>query len=153
MHRRQYRFDRFSDLARLPALPGQPRWRDLKFFRHRNSLALWRFRRVSEWLAATLEMSCRETGCGFESRALRSKKEQRRKFQVFDGSRAVDVLQPVDLSRSYWEEKSRRAWSAKRTPTVVGRSIVAAGAGLLVRTEIVSARPPEQPANNRGARP
>ena len=29
-------------------------------------------RRVSEWLAATLEMSCRETGCGFESRALRS---------------------------------------------------------------------------------
>ena len=28
-------------------------------------------RRVSEWLAATLEMWCRETGCGFESRALR----------------------------------------------------------------------------------
>src|SRR5580704_3421053 len=28
-------------------------------------------RRVSQWLAATLEMSCRETGCGFESRALR----------------------------------------------------------------------------------
>ena len=30
---------------------------------------LWR---VSEWLAATLEMSCRETGCGFESHAIRS---------------------------------------------------------------------------------
>ena len=29
-------------------------------------------RRVSEWLAATLEMSCRVTGCGFDSRALRS---------------------------------------------------------------------------------
>lgn len=28
-------------------------------------------RRVSEWLAATLEMWCRETGCEFESRALR----------------------------------------------------------------------------------
>ena len=28
-------------------------------------------RRVSEWLAATLEMWCRETGCGFDSRALR----------------------------------------------------------------------------------
>jgi hypothetical protein len=28
--------------------------------------------RVSEWLAATLEMSCRVTGCGFESHALRS---------------------------------------------------------------------------------
>jgi hypothetical protein len=28
-------------------------------------------RRVSEWLAASLEMRCRETGCGFESRALR----------------------------------------------------------------------------------
>ena len=28
-------------------------------------------RGVSEWLAATLEMSCRETGCEFESRALR----------------------------------------------------------------------------------
>jgi hypothetical protein len=28
-------------------------------------------RRVSEWLAATLEMWCRVTGCGFESRALR----------------------------------------------------------------------------------
>jgi hypothetical protein len=28
-------------------------------------------RRVSEWLAATLEMWCRETGCGFESHALR----------------------------------------------------------------------------------
>ncbi len=27
--------------------------------------------RVSEWLAATLEMSCRETGCGFDPRALR----------------------------------------------------------------------------------
>jgi hypothetical protein len=27
--------------------------------------------RVSEWLAATLEMWCRETGCEFESRALR----------------------------------------------------------------------------------
>ena len=31
--------------------------------------AVWR---VSEWLAATLEMWCRETGCGFESHALRS---------------------------------------------------------------------------------
>ena len=29
-------------------------------------------RRVSEWLAATLEMWCRATGCEFESRALRS---------------------------------------------------------------------------------
>ena len=29
------------------------------------------FWRVSEWLAATLEMWCRVTGCGFESRALR----------------------------------------------------------------------------------
>ena len=29
-------------------------------------------RRVSEWLAATLEMSCRVTGCGFESHAIRS---------------------------------------------------------------------------------
>ena len=28
-------------------------------------------RRVSEWLAATLEMWCPERGCGFESRALR----------------------------------------------------------------------------------
>jgi len=28
-------------------------------------------RRVSEWLAVSLEMTCRETGCGFESRALR----------------------------------------------------------------------------------
>ena len=31
--------------------------------------AVWR---VSEWLAATLEMSCPERGCGFESHALRS---------------------------------------------------------------------------------
>ena len=29
------------------------------------------FRRVSEWLAATLEMWCRVTGCGFDPRALR----------------------------------------------------------------------------------
>jgi hypothetical protein len=29
-------------------------------------------RRVSEWLAATLEMWCPERGCGFDSRALRS---------------------------------------------------------------------------------
>ncbi len=40
---------------------------------HRGTLAkkmaVWR---VSEWLAATLEMWCRETGCGFESHALRS---------------------------------------------------------------------------------
>ena len=27
--------------------------------------------RVGEWLAASLEMKCRVTGCGFESRALR----------------------------------------------------------------------------------
>src|SRR5262245_62193142 len=31
-------------------------------------------RRVSEWLAATLEMWCPARGCGFESRALRSSK-------------------------------------------------------------------------------
>ena len=31
-----------------------------------------RIGRVSEWLAASLEMKCRVTGCGFESRALRS---------------------------------------------------------------------------------
>ena len=31
--------------------------------------AVWR---VSEWLAATLEMWCPERGCGFDSRALRS---------------------------------------------------------------------------------
>jgi len=30
--------------------------------------AVWR---VSEWLAATLEMWCPERGCGFESHALR----------------------------------------------------------------------------------
>ena len=42
------------------------------------SLGMFRedLRRVSEWLAATLEMSCRETGCGFESRALRSKRRR-----------------------------------------------------------------------------
>ena len=34
----------------------------------RGKKPVWR---VSEWLAATLEMSCRETGCGFESHALR----------------------------------------------------------------------------------
>lgn len=28
--------------------------------------------RVSEWLAGTLELCCRVTGCGFESHALRS---------------------------------------------------------------------------------
>jgi hypothetical protein len=35
--------------------------------------------RVSEWLAATLEMSCRETGCEFDSRALRSATSRQRK--------------------------------------------------------------------------
>ncbi len=33
--------------------------------------ALSSCRRVCEWLAAALEMRCRETGCGFDSRALR----------------------------------------------------------------------------------
>lgn len=31
-----------------------------------------RFWRVSEWLAASLEMKCPVRGCGFDSRALRS---------------------------------------------------------------------------------
>ena len=37
-------------------------------------------RRVSEWLAASLEMRCRETGCEFDSRALRF-----RELQEFKG--------------------------------------------------------------------
>jgi hypothetical protein len=47
---------------RDPSEASQSRGRELEFPR------VWR---VSEWLAATLEMSCRVTGCGFESRALR----------------------------------------------------------------------------------
>ena len=42
-------------------------------------------RRVSEWLAATLEMWCRVTGCGFESRALRYRRHGencRRHFRI-----------------------------------------------------------------------
>ncbi len=38
----------------------------------RNMVLYRHLRRVSEWLAATLEMWCPERGCGFESRALRS---------------------------------------------------------------------------------
>src|SRR5688572_3821037 len=41
------------------------------FARARKRAKLETVRRVSEWLAATLEMWCRVTGCGFESRALR----------------------------------------------------------------------------------
>ena len=40
-----------------------------------DGVCLWlATRRVSEWLAATLEMWCPERGCGFDSRALRCAK-------------------------------------------------------------------------------
>ncbi len=54
------RFDDHPTCPRANARRGK-RWDGRK-------TAFWR---VSEWLAATLEMSCRETGCGFDSRALR----------------------------------------------------------------------------------
>src|SRR5947209_16715849 len=53
-------------------------------------------RRVSEWLAATLEMWCPARGCGFESRALRfSKPLHHNSFraQRQDGSRCGEIAQ------------------------------------------------------------
>ena len=49
---------------RVGRLTNGPRYRRLK-------TACREFRRVSEWLAATLEMWCPVRGCGFEPRALR----------------------------------------------------------------------------------
>ncbi len=49
-----------------------PRYEAIKFrWQAGNSVAGRTFGRVSEWLAASLEMKCRATGCEFESRALR----------------------------------------------------------------------------------
>ena len=50
------------------------------------------FRRVSEWLAATLEMWCRETGCGFESRALRLLRLAHRKHREYSTTELIDTV-------------------------------------------------------------
>ena len=49
------------------------------------------FRRVSEWLAATLEMWCPERGCGFDSLALRLSNPFFRMASVDTSAGAVSV--------------------------------------------------------------
>ncbi len=58
-------------------------------------------RRVSEWLAATLEMWCRETGCGFESRALRFFPPGHRQLVVKQVFAAVAAIDPVELGQNW----------------------------------------------------
>ena len=74
-------------------------------------------RRVSEWLAATLEMWCPARGCGFESRALRFFKHVAIRFKQFirlgiDGFSHHDQLKQACVKRS----KRRRSTTSASAP-------------------------------------